>query len=716
MKRTQNKPIKRQLLSVTLVVTFLLHFGQFVFAQTTPLSCQESLTVGSTKVCQQYPFDLTISNSGLDSNCLCPLPQSAIFTISYDATNLQYESLVVNKSNLTSQVSDNGSGNIVVQLYQQQGQTDSLGVSGKLVTLKFIPKSSGTYIVKIANASFGSITTGLLTSGTVTVNSIPTVTVSALPTAVCTGQSTVLSATGGTTYLWSSGTTTASTNTVTPSLSTTYTVTGTNASSCSATSSVVVTVNSLPTATVNSGALNNGSFTLTATASGNAPFGYSWSNTAVNSNTNTVTLPGTYTVTVSDVNGCKVSTSGTVTLLSSVINVCSPQTGVNLNAGNFASYVWTGPGLAANTTWNPVWVIATGTYYVTATATTGLKYTSSTTVTIHPAFTPTITSNVNGVNTTVTNGVVENCPGTQFNLTANAGETQYIWNGVTGTANYVTATTVTSTINLVEVDQYGCTSNAEYVNLEYYTVSPAIISQTAILTGTNSITLTSSGSTVVWSTSATSSNIAIYKAGTYTVTVTDGNGCKSVSSVTEALNTYPLSISKQAEPSGIELIAQPNGLNEYYQWYNINAPTQILGGGNTLNVTTEGIYGVTAYINDTKVASTTDTVVLNTSTNILKSEVVIQDASPTAEPEVISTSESETKATVSVVPQPARDEVRVISTSPVKTVIMYDLNGKVVVSVKNITIIDVSMLPSATYQMVIETDAGIFSKTVVVIK
>jgi len=40
------------------------------------------------------------------------------------------------------------------------------------------------------------------------------------------------------------------------------------------------------------------------------------------------------------------------------------------------------------------------------------------------------------------------------------------------------------------------------------------------------------------------------------------------------------------------------------------------------------------------------------------------------------------------------------------------MNGKMVISVKNIPVIDISTLPSDTYQMIIETEAGIFNGTV----
>jgi hypothetical protein len=81
------------------------------------------------------------------------------------------------------------------------------------------------------------------------VNALPIVTASATPTSVCLGGSTTFTGGGANTYTWSDGTNTP-TNAVafTPPLAgtSTYTVTGTDANLCSATSTVTLSVNLLP--------------------------------------------------------------------------------------------------------------------------------------------------------------------------------------------------------------------------------------------------------------------------------------------------------------------------------------------------------------------------------------------------------------------------------------------------------------------------------------
>jgi len=555
------------------------------------------------------------------------------------------------------------------------------------------------------------------TSAHVAVLPSPTVTTQTGQSTICRGTSATISVTGAASYTWSNGST-KTLITITPSVSTTYTVTGTNASGCSNTATATLTVNPVPTVTVTGGALNGGSYTLTATATGNSPLGYKWSNTSTNSNTDAVTLPGTYTVTVNDANGCQSSASGTVTIFRSITDVCSYQPGVNLNAGNFATYQWSGPSLSANTTWNPVWVATSGTYTVVTTDANGKTYTATTTVVIHPTYSPTVTANVNGTVTTIGNGgTITTCPGIPVTLNANAGEVQYLWNnGTSQNATYTTGTV--GNITLSEIDQYGCTSTTVYMNLQNYNVPQAVITQSDIITGSNNVSFTINDgnfTSFVWSTGATTRSITINSPGTYSVTATTANGCQSVTTITEALNTVPLSIIKQTATTGITLVAQ--SLYSDYRWYNVNTSSAI-GGGGTITVTNAGTYRVDEYYNGIKVATATVVVALDASTGKLKSDVISEEdnTTPSVGSSIVSPTLAEVTNTVTVIPQPAKNEVRVVSTSPVKMVTMYDMNGKVVISTKSITVIDISILPSGTYQMVIETEAGIFNRTVVVMK
>ena len=135
---------------------------------------------------------------------------------------------------------------------------------------------------------------------------------------VCSGEEIkleVINAQAGSTYLWSTSETTAEI-TLHPTSSTTYSVT-VSYGGCQTVLSYNVTVNPNPTINVlqhvNVDCYGNDNGLLEVEgASGSAPYSYNWSNMA-----NTALIdnlaPGTYTVTVTDANGCEANNSYTIT-------------------------------------------------------------------------------------------------------------------------------------------------------------------------------------------------------------------------------------------------------------------------------------------------------------------------------------------------------------------------------------------------------------------
>lgn len=124
--------------------------------------------------------------------------------------------------------------------------------------------------------------------------------------------------TGATGYSWSFGDGSPTSTTQSPShtytTAGTYTVTETvTNTSGSATFSSGVTVYATPTATtsVTSSTGSNGDVIVTASG-GTSPYTYHWSAGASSTDTLSGLAPGTYTVTVTDHNGCSVTASGTV--------------------------------------------------------------------------------------------------------------------------------------------------------------------------------------------------------------------------------------------------------------------------------------------------------------------------------------------------------------------------------------------------------------------
>ncbi len=161
--------------------------------------------------------------------------------------------------------------------------------------------SAGDYSVTVTNGSGCSATSA---TTTVTVNSLPATPTISGTASFCTGGSTTLTSSAATSYLWSPGS--ATTQALPVSSAGDYSVTVTNGSGCSATSATTtVTVNPLPaTPTITpSGATtfcDPGSVTLTSSSSSS----YAWSPGAATTQAITADATGSYTVTVTDGNGC----------------------------------------------------------------------------------------------------------------------------------------------------------------------------------------------------------------------------------------------------------------------------------------------------------------------------------------------------------------------------------------------------------------------------
>lgn len=207
-------------------------------------------------------------------------------------------------------------------------------------------------------------------------------------TTFCQGGSVTLTASPASSYLWSNGATTPS---ITISNAGNYTVTVTNAYRCAATSApVTVTVNALPAPTVTA----NGSTTFctgdSVVLTSSAANSYLWSD---NSTTQSiaVTQSGSYSVTVTDANGCQ-GTSNTITVSSSAApaptvsvqgsaSLCQGES-VVLTSSSADAYAWSN-----GATTQSITVTTAGNYFVTVTNDTtcmGTGASSSVAVTVTP--------------------------------------------------------------------------------------------------------------------------------------------------------------------------------------------------------------------------------------------------------------------------------------------------------------------------------------------
>ncbi|MFM2134954.1 MAG: hypothetical protein RL021_354, partial [Bacteroidota bacterium] len=402
--------------------------------------------------------------------------------------------------------------------------TDYLWSNGQ-TTSSFTAISSGTYSVTVTQSN------GCTASVSVTVNadlSVPSVTAASSNPITCSQASTTVSASSTasgsntiTDYSWSNGQTTSSFSTSTAG---TYTVTVTQSNGCTSSASVTVVsdgnVPSVTAASSNTITCNQPTTTVssTATPSGtNTITAYLWSNGQTTSSFATSTA-GTYTVTVTQSNGCTATASVTVTAASTL--TASASSGSIACFGGSTTVTVTASGGTTPYTGTGSFTRTAGTYTFTVTDANGCTATTSVTVTEPTQVTASASAGsiaCFGGSTTVT-------------VSASGGTTPYA-----GTGSF---TRTAGTYNFTVTDANGCTATTSVTVIQPSQITLAFTKTDVTTYGGNngSATVTASGGTpgysYLWSNGATTATTTGLIAGTYTVTVTDANGCTRTGSVT----------------------------------------------------------------------------------------------------------------------------------------------------------------------------------------
>jgi hypothetical protein len=408
-----------------------------------------------------------------------------------------------------------------------------------------------------------------------------------------TDGSATVTATGGTspyTYAWSNATTTAN---VTNLAAGTYTVTVSDANNCTATSSLSITE---PTTLLSSVAidsnvscngLSNGGLTASANG-GTSPYTFAWSNSATTASITGLTA-GTYSVTVSDANGCTSTANGTITEPTALAVASATNTNVTCNGGADGSatvtatggtspytYAWSNTGTTASITG-----LTAGTYTATVTDANGCTTTTTATVTEPTALTAT-SSNTN----VSCNGGADGSA--TVSATGGTSPYTYAWSnaGTTASITGLTAGTYTATVT----DANGCTTTTTATVTE-----PIALSATASNTNVScnggadgSATVTATGGTspytYAWSNAGTTASITGLTAGTYTATVTDANGCTTTTTATVTEPTASSATSSNTNVScnggadGSATVTATGGTSPFtYAWSNSATTASITG-------------------------------------------------------------------------------------------------------------------------------------------
>lgn len=388
------------------------------------------------------------------------------------------------------------------------------------------PQTNTTYTVT-AETQTGCTASA---SMTITVGQLLDLDLSAAQSTLCQGQSTQLQAVvgggSGLAYSWSGGpglsSTTIANPIATPGQTTTYTCTVTEpVSGCSLSASITVVVNTGYTANAGPDLTLCSALGHQLSVAHNVPnASFQWS-PAANLNAANIQSPtilndasATYTVTVTDPNGCSVSDEITITRAFSGLpaqltaSACADQPPV-LNAPQpGVSYSWstgqTTPSIIPN---------ASGNYTVTITNAQGCQGITTFAVTLHALPTVELGPNVAlcGQSTHVLNA-------------GNAGST-ILWNTGQSTPQITVNTSGTYAVTVTNAN--GCMSGDD-IQVQFNAIPVNVLQDvTACADSPPTLNAGNPGSSYLWNTGATGQTITANTSGSYSVTVTTAQQCSA---------------------------------------------------------------------------------------------------------------------------------------------------------------------------------------------
>ena len=361
------------------------------------------------------------------------------------------------------------------------------------------------------------------------------------------------------TFMWNDGQTTSTINSLCAG---TYSVTISDSAGCTSANSISITDPSILALTTNVTDLScNGSMDgeIAITVSGGtSPFTYLWSNSATTSTANGLAA-GTYSVTVTDANGCLDSSAATVTEPSAIVAVtgsvdatCGNTDGLAYvsasgGAGSYF-YVWDDP---SNQTTDTAFGLGAGTYIVAIIDGSGCIDSAS--VSINDAGAPFVS---------ISNIVDVTCNGGSDGsamVTVSGGVPPFTYQWSTGGSTTAETNMPAGTHSATITDSAGCIAAINVTIAE----PPAIIIASELATDVScngstdgTITITASGGTGTLSFSidsgATYANIsgsfAGLSAGTYGISIQDSSGCIQAGSI--LVVSEPAAITISSETAG----------------------------------------------------------------------------------------------------------------------------------------------------------------------
>jgi gliding motility-associated-like protein len=339
---------------------------------------------------------------------------------------------------------------------------------------------------------------------------------------------------------------------------------------------------------------NNGEIEAAVTG-GRAPYTYLWSNSQTASTTINLTA-GTYSVTVTDANGCSATASATITEpLAALSATISSTTAVDCFGGSDGAidlsvtggtasytYSWSNSAVTQDLT-----SLTAGTYSVTVTDGNGCTATASTTVSQPLAA---LSATISGTTYVSCNGGSNGA----IDLTVTGGTATYTYSWSNSQTTQDISGLAAGTYSVTVTDANGCSATASATITEPLAALSSTISSTTAVDcfggSDGAIDLSVTGGTASytysWSNSAMTQDLTSLTAGTYSVTVTDGNGCTSTVTATVSEPALALTSSISGTVSvtcfglsnGSATVLGGDGTSPYtYLWSNTQTGTTATG-------------------------------------------------------------------------------------------------------------------------------------------
>lgn len=471
--------------------------------------------------------------------------------------------------------------------------TDSIGNLG-----------AGTYRVTVTDAN------GCTKIDSVTIVESPGITLQVESTEIVCGAENngeaSVTVTGGQapyTYAWSNGDTT---NMIEDLTGGTYIVTVTDANGCSAVAEATVRIISdfgisvVPRNVLCNGD-NSGSILVTPSG-GDAPYTFNWSNGASSSELTNITV-GTYTVTVTEANGCSLTQTVMITQPTALTSNAS---GTNLTCfqanDGAASVVATGGTQPYSYAWSngrntaQITGLAAGNYTVTVTDANFCTTTSSITITQPNQLTAIVSS---------TNILCHGENSGSANVTILGGTSPYSYSWSNGATTASIANLTAGTYTLTVTDAKECTTSVTVTINEPTALQLSLTVNNIVCTSEQigSISTVVAGGvqpyTYAWNNGATTASISNLPGGTYSVTVTDANGCTMSDTTGVAqipnleLTTTKTDVTCFGEADGTATVMASGDAEPYAYLWNTGDTTAMVTGltPGTYTVTVRGAAG-----------------------------------------------------------------------------------------------------------------------------